>query len=201
MDRGGSYLFNPSSSSTHKSSFVSPVLRRVFSRNNIYQQSHVYPGMGVDSKHRSESRMSESTIRSNGHGGKSGDLNIEVVTDENVQFMDQPLRGRIELSNLSSPIENVSIALRGVVKTCIAGSAAWASGFGGDSNVMARFTEREVFHIADIADNRSSNKSLPCILVLNLQHLWLQDRNILSRLFSCSPAQPICLRVWSSLRA
>jgi hypothetical protein len=60
--------------------------------------------------------------------------------------MDQPLRGKIELSGLAAPIENVAISLRGVVKTCVAGNAAWASGFGGDSNVMARFTEKEVTH-------------------------------------------------------
>ena len=73
-----------------------------------------------------------------------GILLIDVTTEENVQFMDQPLRGKIELSGLPAPIESVAIALRGVVKTCVAGNAGWASGFGGDSNVMARFTEKEV---------------------------------------------------------
>ena len=61
--------------------------------------------------------------------------------------MDQPLRGRIDLSGLTAPVENVVVSLRGVVKVCVAGNAAWASGFGGDSNVMARFTEKEV-HLA-----------------------------------------------------
>jgi hypothetical protein len=88
---------------------------------------------------RADSRMSERSATA-----KSGDLSINVITEEKVQFMDQPLRGKVELSNLTSAVENVSISLRGIVKTCIAGSAAWASGFGGDSNVMARFTEREV---------------------------------------------------------
>jgi len=98
---------------------------------------------------RPDSRISTSdmSIRSGGSspsGAKSGDLSIDVTTEENVQFMDQPLRGKIELSGLPAPVESVAIALRGVVKTCVAGNAAWASGFGGDSNVMARFTEKEV---------------------------------------------------------
>jgi hypothetical protein len=69
---------------------------------------------------------------------------IDISTEENVQFMDQPLKGRIQLNNLPAPIESVAIALRGVVKTCVAGNAAWASGFGSESSVMARFTEKEV---------------------------------------------------------
>jgi hypothetical protein len=88
--------------------------------------------------------MSETSIRSGSTGTARGDLAIEVITQESVQFMDQPLRGRIELAGLSAPIESVSISMRGVVKTCVAGNAAWASGFGGDSNIMARFTEKEV---------------------------------------------------------
>jgi hypothetical protein len=78
---------------------------------------------------------------------------IDISTEENVQFMDQPLRGRIELSNLPAPVESVAVALKGVVKTCVAGNAAWASGFGGESSVMARFTEKEVFPpLLDISD-------------------------------------------------
>jgi hypothetical protein len=95
---------------------------------------------------RSESRLSEKSIHAGSTGTARGDLAIEVTTQENVQFMDQPLRGKIELSGLAAPIENVAISLRGVVKTCVAGNAAWARGFGGDSNVMARFTEKEVTH-------------------------------------------------------
>lgn len=72
------------------------------------------------------------------------ELLIDVSTEENVQFMDQPLRGKIDLSGLTAPIESVSISLKGVVKTCVAGNAAWASGFGGDSNMLTRFTEKEV---------------------------------------------------------
>jgi hypothetical protein len=75
------------------------------------------------------------------------ELLIDVSTEENVQFMDQPLRGKIDLSGLTAPIESVSISLRGVVKTCVAGNAAWASGFGGDSNMLSRFTEKEVHSI------------------------------------------------------
>ena len=90
---------------------------------------------------RSESRISTGSSSS---GSKSGDLLIDVTTEENVQFMDQPLRGKIQLSGLPAPIESVTIALRGVVKTCVAGNATWPNGFGGDSNVVARFTEKEV---------------------------------------------------------
>jgi hypothetical protein len=98
--------------------------------------------------HRSESRMSEASIRSGSTGTARGDLAIEVITQESVQFMDQPLRGRIELAGLSAPIESVAISMRGVVKTCVAGNAAWASGFGGDSNIMARFNEKEVIPLS-----------------------------------------------------
>jgi hypothetical protein len=100
---------------------------------------------------RPESRVSEKSVTS---GGKH-ELTIDVTTEENVQFMDQPLRGKIELSGLTAPVESVLVSLRGVVKTCVAGNAAWASGFGGDSNVMARFTEKEVLSSARLyADGR-----------------------------------------------
>jgi hypothetical protein len=75
------------------------------------------------------------------------ELSIDVSTEEKVQFMDQPLRGKIDLSGLTAPVESVSISMRGVVKTCVAGNAAWASGFGGDSNILARFSEKEVHSI------------------------------------------------------
>src|SRR5271154_1351101 len=145
------------SASTHNfgvnKSCVSPILRRVFSRSGLYLQTpspSAITNMSNRGKElqRPESRIStEMSIRSGGSsssGGKGGDLSIDVTTEENVQFMDQPLRGRIDLSGLPAPVESVSIALRGVVKTCVAGNAAWASGFGGESNVMARFTEKEV---------------------------------------------------------
>jgi len=74
----------------------------------------------------------------------SSDGMIDISTEENVQFMDQPLKGRIDLTNLPAPIESIAIALKGVVKTCVAGNATWASGFGGESRVMARYTEKEV---------------------------------------------------------
>jgi hypothetical protein len=74
------------------------------------------------------------------------EVDMDILTDENIQFMDQPLRGKIELRVLPAPIENVTIVLRGVVKTCVAGNSTWTSGFGSDSNVMARFTEKEVVH-------------------------------------------------------
>jgi len=123
----------------NKSGGVSPILRRVFSKNTLYvpsPQSLQSAAMGP----RPESRVSEKSVTS---GGKHG-LTIDVTTEENVQFMDQPLRGKIELSGLTAPVESVLVSLRGVVKVCIAGNAAWASGFGGESNVMARFTEKEV---------------------------------------------------------
>src|SRR5271170_3152098 len=130
-------------------SCVSPILRRVFSRSGLYLQTPPPSAITNMSNNRAkelqrpESRMStEMSIRSGG-SSSYGDLSIDVTTEENVQFMDQPLRGRIDLSGLPAPVESVSIALRGVVKTCVAGNAAWASGFGGDSNVMARFTEKE----------------------------------------------------------
>jgi hypothetical protein len=124
---------------------VSPILRRVFSRSTLYVQPHSSHHHQITDANneslRSESRISAASSSS---GSKSGDLLIDVTTEENVQFMDQPLRGKIELSGLPAPIESVAIVLRGVVKTCVAGNAGWASGFGGDSNVMARFTEKEV---------------------------------------------------------
>ena|SRR5436190_13073776 len=129
---------------------VSPILRRVFSRSTLYVQtpsSHHYQIKGAKNNNNNELLRSESRVSagSSSSASKSGDLLIDVTTVENVQFMDQPLRGKIELSGLPAPIESVSIALRGVVKTCVAGNAAWTSGFGGgDSNVMARFTEKEV---------------------------------------------------------
>jgi len=122
-------------------SYVSPVLRRVFSRN------HLFPSSSTLLNEKGNSRMSpRSDSRMSARSAGKNDLVIDVMTEENVQFMDQPLRGKVELSNLTSAIENVSISLKGVVKACIAGNAAWASGFGGDSNVMARYTEREVFN-------------------------------------------------------
>src|SRR5437773_2111936 len=123
---------------------VSPILRRVFSRSTLYVQtpsSHLQIKCARSNNNnellRSESRVSTGSSSS---ASKTGDLLIDVTTVENVQFMDQPLRGKIELSGLHAPIESVSIALRGVVKTCVAGNAAWGSGFVGDSNVMARFS-------------------------------------------------------------
>lgn len=124
---------------------VSPILRRVFSRPTLFVQppsSHQYQITGAKNNNnellRSESRIS--TVSSSS-GSKSGGLLIDVTTEENVQFMDQPLRGKIELSGLPATVETVRIALRGVVKTCVAGKTG---GFGGDSDVMARFTEKEV---------------------------------------------------------
>ena len=137
-------------------SCVSPILRRVFSRSGLYSQtlSASATSMSITNNRakelqRPDSRISttDMSIRSGGSspsGGNSGDLSIDVTTEENVQFMDQPLKGKIDLSGLPAPVESVAIALRGVVKTCVAGNAAWASGFGGESNVMARFTEKEV---------------------------------------------------------
>jgi hypothetical protein len=121
---------------------ISPILRRVFSRSNLYVQTPVR--MPPSEIQRSQSRMSEASSRSGSTGTARGDLAIEVLTQENVQFMDQPLRGKVELAGLSAPIESVAISLRGVVKTCVAGNAAWASGFAADSNIMARFSEKEV---------------------------------------------------------
>jgi hypothetical protein len=127
---------------------VSPILRRVFSRPTLHVQppSSHHQITGANNSNNNELLRSESRIStgSSSSGSKSGDLLIDVTTEENVQFMDQPLRGKIELSGLPAPIESVTIALRGVVKTCVAGNAGWASGFGGDSNIMARFTEKEV---------------------------------------------------------
>jgi hypothetical protein len=120
----------------NKSAGVSPILRRVFSKNTLYVQT---PSVAMGG--RPESRVSDKSSSSS--GGKR-QLTIDVTTEENVQFMDQPLRGRIDLSGLTAPVESVLVSLRGVVKVSVAGNAAWASGFGGDSNVMARFTEKEV---------------------------------------------------------
>jgi hypothetical protein len=126
---------------------ISPILRRVFSRSNLYTQtSHQTMGSKNHDLQRSESRLSHTSGRSGSSGTARGDLAIEVTTQENIQFMDQPLRGKIDLRGLAAPIESVVISLRGVVKTCVAGNAAWASGFGGDSNVLARFSEKEVCH-------------------------------------------------------
>jgi hypothetical protein len=136
---------------SNKNTYVSPILRRVFSRSNLYMQTpHSCNNTDDDDNIivRSESRMSDSS-----RTGKT-ELSIDVSTEENVQFMDQPLRGKIELSGLTAPVESVSISLRGVVKTCVAGNAAWASGFGGDSNVVARFTEKEVYPPSDNVDGR-----------------------------------------------
>src|SRR5271170_3437233 len=94
--------------SYYNKSCVSPILRRVFSRSTLYVQtprtSAVPPKIMTSSTNdlrRSESRISTSaemaSIRSGSSGGK-GDLCIDVSTEENVQFMDQPLRGKIELS-------------------------------------------------------------------------------------------------------
>lgn len=129
---------------------VSPILRRVFSRSTLFTQNRHpqtrAPNNSNNETHRSESRAStEMTIRSGLSESKLGeDLVIDVTTAENVQFMDQPLRGKIELNRLPAPIESVAISLRGVVKICVVGNATRASGFGGDSNIMARFTEKEV---------------------------------------------------------
>ena len=126
--------------------YVSPILRRVLSKTALFAQNHIMLPK-YEEVRRSESRIG--TEMSNRSGSSAGnqksneDLMIDVTTEENVQFMDQPLRGKIELNGLPAPIDSVSIALRGVVKTCVAGTAAWTNGFG-DSNVMARFTEREV---------------------------------------------------------
>ena len=122
------------SSTTHNKSQVSPVLRRVFSRPTFYSQ--LKTSLPKENVRRPESRI--------GADSAARDLSIDILTEENIQFMDQPLRGKIELTGLPAPIETVAIALKGVVKTCITGNAAWASGFGGESNVTARFTEREV---------------------------------------------------------
>ena len=113
-------------------SYVSPVLRRVFSKNSL---SSVHEPHMSDT--RSQSRLSD-------HSVKSGDLLIDVITEENVQFMDQPLRGKIELSNVTSPIENVSISLKGLLKTGMTANALWSSGFGVESKSKIRYTEREV---------------------------------------------------------
>lgn len=131
---------------------VSPFLRRVLSRGSIKAPSrhnHLHPnhqGQIIASVKGEDVRRSESRMSSGSSSGKSAasDGMIDISTEENVQFMDQPLRGRIELNNLPAPVESVAIVLKGVVKTCIAGNAAWASGFGGESTVMARFTEKEV---------------------------------------------------------
>ena len=134
----------------NKTGGVSPILRRVFSKNTLYVQSSQFLQPG-DMGGRPESRVSEKSVSS---GGRH-EMTIDITTEENVQFMDQPLRGKIELSGLTAHVENVIVSLRGVVKICVAGNAAWASGFSGDSSVMARFTEKEVYlHAKDVAHSR-----------------------------------------------
>lgn len=131
--------------------YVSPILRRVFSRPSLSASTTTQKNAASSKSNNPELRRpeprpnTEMSVRSGtmSVAGKS-DLVIDVTTEENIQFMDQPLRGKIELSGLPAPIENVVIALRGVVKTCVAGNSAWAAGFGGESNVTAKFTEREV---------------------------------------------------------
>jgi hypothetical protein len=136
---------SPPSDYTNRS-YVSPILRKVLSKTALFAQNHIMLPK-YEEVRRSESRIG--TEMSNRSGSSASnqksneDLMIDVTTEENVQFMDQPLRGKIELNGLPVPIESVSIALRGVFKTCVAGTAAWTNGFG-DSNVMARFTEKEV---------------------------------------------------------
>lgn len=155
--------------SPQSKNYVSPILRRVFSKSNFIIQNRPPLILMVqpppNESIRSESRLSteQSSIGSGSPGtkspadvGRGEDLVIDVTTEENVQFMDQPLRGKIELNGLPAPIEGVSIALRGVVKTCVASNTAWTSGFGGDSNVMARFTEKEV------STPNSRNAKLTC---------------------------------------
>ena len=140
----------------NKKTGSSPFLRRVLSRSSINnhapsqhhpQNQFLHPHdrqLPMASVKGEDLRRSESRMSAGSSSGKSAsDGMIDIMTDENVQFMDQPLRGRIELSNLPAPVESVAVALKGVVKTCVAGNAAWASGFGGESSVMARFTEKE----------------------------------------------------------
>ena len=124
-------------------SYVSPILRRVFSRPTLYPQFMAQTSR--DPERHPDSRTSASDVKS--------DLGIDILTEENVQFMDQPLRGKIELSGLPAPIDGVSVTLRGVVKTCVAGNGTWASGFGGDSNMTTRLTEREVTPLQQTALN------------------------------------------------
>ena len=137
-------------SSSNNRSCVSPILRRVFSRPTLHvpspQHSHIVaPNTGKDDGRSGPRIHTEMPIRSGSSlSGVKPDLVIDVTTTENVQFMDQPLRGKIELSGLPAPIESVSISLKGVVKTCVASNSTWTSGFGGESNVTARFTEKEV---------------------------------------------------------
>jgi hypothetical protein len=131
--------------------YATPILRRVFSRSSLSVPTSTQKNTASSKTNNAELRRPESrpntemSIRSgtSSVAGKS-DLVIDVTMEENIQFMDQPLRGKIELSGLPAPIESVAIALRGFVKTCVAGNTAWAAGFGGESNVNARFTEREV---------------------------------------------------------
>ena len=178
-------------------SCVSPILRRVFSRSGLHVQNPS-SGTSISNGHRgkesqrSESRVStEMSMRSGASslsGGISEELSIDVTTEENVQFMDQPLRGKIDLSGLPAPVETVSIALRAVVNTCVPGNAAWPSGFGGDSNVTARFTEKEVSSLMGLcADIRSSNKTLPCILAHSPLPRCLLSVATLYHLYSCFP--------------
>ena len=134
---------------------VSPFLRRVLSRSSVKgssqhrsnnllqpnQQKQIMASVEGENLRRPDSRMNSwpSSAKS-----ASSDGMIDISTEENVQFMDQPLKGRIELTNLPAPIESITIALKGVVKTCVTGNAAWGNGFGGESSVMGRFTEKEV---------------------------------------------------------
>lgn len=94
----------------------------------------------MSSKVSSTGGRPESRMSANSNDG----LEIDVLIEEAVQFMDEPLRGKLQLKGLVAPVEQVTISLTGVVKTHNAGSAGWASGFGGESNVNMRFSEREV---------------------------------------------------------
>src|SRR5579859_907537 len=121
---------------------VSPVLRRVFSRTQLYVSSPQIVVMDPNSTNSSETMQRAQSRQASVHSGSSRGKNdpmIDITTSENVQFMDQPLKGRVDLMGLPAPVETVTISLRGVVKTCVAGNAAWASGFGSTDNVMARF--------------------------------------------------------------
>jgi len=134
---------------------VSPFLRRVLSRSSVKgpsqhrsgnllqpnQPKQIMASVNGETLQRPDSRTNS---WSSSAKPASSDGMIDVSTEENVQFMDQPLKGRIELTNLPAPIENITIALKGVVKTCVTGNAAWGSGFGGESNATGRFTEKEV---------------------------------------------------------
>ena len=94
----------------------------------------------MNSKVSSAGGRPESRMSANSNDG----LEIDVLIEEAVQFMDEPLRGKLQLNGLVAPAEQVTISLTGVVKTHNAGNAGWASGFGGESNINMRFSEREV---------------------------------------------------------